>query len=401
MVVTSSRNSRLGSRGRLFFDETAARPGSLERLRLLTWRRMHELGLKTYQDFAKVSGISEPVIRRVLAPRGKKNVGQELGERWLAALQLGAEDRAEMASWLRGGIAGSQAPLETLDQAEEVLSAAVSKHEAAEFSRDPMTAQRVYYEAAHDFARITATVLDNANHRFQLIKAEALYRLACIDNLRERADRAYWHAGEASSLASNIDGDLCLLAKKQVALACQQLGQSYWREGLRIIKTINRDHRGIVPILGKRFSDQDPGLWARLTYRDAANALLRRRERIEARDALAELRRALRFREEAMDEFLIKVTEARLKIKEGRSTNAIRMLLGLYNVDMPEPGGPRHYQTLISALAEAQVRSGWKDPDGRDFLKEALRWARSSGLSHEENELRLRFREQLAGGKHQ
>jgi hypothetical protein len=109
----------------------------------------------------------------------------------------------------------------------------------------------------------------------------------------------------------------------------------------------------------------------------------------------------MRFREEAMGEFLIKVTEARLKIKEGRSTNATRMLLGLYHVDMPEPGGPRHYQTLLSALAEAQVKSGWKDPDGRDYLNEALRWAHSSGLSHEENELRLRFRAQLNEGKHQ
>lgn len=314
-------------------------------------------------------------------------------------MQLGVEDLAEVESWLGSESAGLPLPLESLDQAEDVLFAATSKHEAAEFSRDPGVAQSLYSEAAHDFARIATTISNNTIHKFRLIKAEALYRLASIENLHERADRAYWHAEEAAELARSVDGDLFLLAKKQVSLACQQLGRSYWREGLRIIEMINQDHRGMVPILGKRLSNQDPGLWVRLTYRDAANALLRKRERTEARDALAALRRATRFREEAMDEFLLKITEARLKIKEGRSTNALRVLLGLYNADMPEPGGPRHYQTLMNTLAEAQVKSGWKDPDGRNYLKEALRWAISSGLSHAENELRLRFRAQLVEGK--
>jgi hypothetical protein len=158
----------------------------------------------------------------------------------------------------------------------------------------------LYREATYDLNRVAGIITGNALQTFRLTKAEALYRLASIENLFERADRAYWHAEEASSLAAGVDGDLYLLAKKQQALACQQLGRSGWREGLNIIRMINQLQHGMVITLGKRFPNQDAGLWARLTLQDAASLLLRHRERIEARDALAELRRALRFHEEAI-----------------------------------------------------------------------------------------------------
>lgn len=395
MLVTRSRDLYDGSENRLFFDEIDG-PSNRQRLRLLTWRRMHELGLRTYKEFAQVSGISELVIRGVLAPRGNKNVGPDLAERWLIALQLDVEDYAEVGSWINNESVRLAHPLEGPDHAAELFPSAVLVHEKAEFDLECLSARRLYLEAADNFSRIAAAITNDTSREFKLIKARALLRLAQIENIQNREDRAIRHAEEAASLARGADGDTYLLARRESALAYLQLGRSGWREGLRILDQVRQPPRWLGSTLGGWFPDQDVGLWVRLTQRDAASVLLRRRDRTEARDALAEFRIAMRRYGEPQDEFLIKVVEARLQTKEGRGVAAMRTLLDLYNSDVPESVGPRHYQTLLSAMAEAQVMSEWRDPDGRDYLREALQWARSNGLVHQENELWLRFREPLS-----
>src|SRR5216683_462261 len=74
----------------------------LERLRLLTARRMTELGIRTYREFSEQSGISEGVVRRVMAKGGGKNVGVSLWSRWAGGLKLSDEERDNAASWVRG-----------------------------------------------------------------------------------------------------------------------------------------------------------------------------------------------------------------------------------------------------------------------------------------------------------
>ncbi|MCB9438388.1 MAG: hypothetical protein H6673_15540 [Anaerolineales bacterium] len=382
MSVTKSRNSNDLKR----YVDVLKQQRFRKQVQLLTLRRMHQLGIETYEEFSRFSGISFGLFRQVMS--SPRQISESFAQNWLQALQLDADDFEEIISW----DSTIRAKDDHLADPGILLKSAIQKHEAADFSKDPLSAQYLYYDAAAEFSNIISMIQDTNNEYLRLILAEALYRLSRLEKNFDLTDRAYWHAQKAAFLAQSVDGDLALLAMKEVALACFQLGRkSLWTEGLLVTRNINdKSLRQALP-LGLRFPEQDQGLWMRLTYRDAINVLVRRRHRDEARDMLAGLRAAMEYGEGPLDEFLLKTAEAQLNIREGRPENALKTLTQVYQKGLPEIGGPPHYLTLLSTMAEAQVMYDSRHGNEDNYLLKALQYAHLSGLKHTENKLLKRF----------